>query len=185
MTQLVDALLLQSLGAGVALLAVYLTNKNQLRRLEIQLGSDKTEKSSQLRREKVETLYLDASKWIKYVYFVFLETASAMDGKRELKDIDSAHLDREKKQIEFDPDRIRMIVHLYFPEALQAYEALEVSRNRLAMVMADFRREYYDALEQGRRIDGKKNLSQFLTDLKVFDACGERFLKKVSDIANL
>lgn len=133
--------LFNNIGTGVitataALVGIFLTNRENNRRLALQLNNEKNNKYTEVMREKLEELYIQFKKWSDATKYHHENYVYLLEGKIDTENF--LGLWRTKQEIDFV--RVEMLINLYFPNILpafkdmmrsvnEAYEILEVLHN--------------------------------------------------------
>jgi len=168
------------MGAAVALVAVYFTNKGNLDRLKVQHSLDHEATKRQIKREKLEDLYLLVREWSKAADGFFSDVGAAMEGKKQLKDASKKLVEQYKddKSNKIDLARIEMIVHVYLPQVRESFNALEDSRDELGRLLNVFE----ERVKSGNK-EGIDLFPEFMQNLKRFENLSKQVLNSISKTA--
>ena len=129
------------LTASVTLVAVHLAYRGNLRQMALQLSHAETEKNAEVRREKLEELYIVAAKYSKMLASHFFPYLDVMMGKYDYNAALDMTIESGKDQ-QYDFDRLEMIVDLYFPELQAPLKELFEMRDSANEIMLDHKRQY-------------------------------------------
>lgn len=120
--------LFNNIGTGVitataALAGIFLTNRENNKRLALQLNNENN-KHREVMREKLEELYVQFRKWSLSVEYFYEDHISFLKGKIDLEALQNLAYKRENN---FDFNRIEMLINLYFPDLLPIFDELKKS----------------------------------------------------------
>ena len=154
------------IAGGIALLGVGITNKENTKRLKLQLTHSTNEKKAALTREKAEELYELTDTWLKGLFYNYMNLAFVMQGKSDY----NHYLDqiiKHGEQSEGNFARVEMIIHVYFPELLPKYNKILEHRENTNNISTEHKHAY-----EGGDLDGAKFLSGFTVEqTKLEEAC--------------
>lgn len=108
------------LGALLGLIGVFFANKSNLSRLQLQLENERQRHHSQVKREKLEELYVLVSHWLNDFFSHYFKLTLVMRGEIDY----NQYLDEiisDGKDAKTDFQRIEMILHIYGRELLPTY----------------------------------------------------------------
>jgi hypothetical protein len=114
------------LTATVTLLATYFNNRANTQRLQNQMYHEQTSRRLQLRRERLEELYVSSIKWFLGVDGYFLNYMSVMNGnltEEQAEELFHKHALSQK----VDYQRLEMIIDLYFPQLKKDFECVHAT----------------------------------------------------------
>jgi hypothetical protein len=159
--------------ATATLLAVYLTNKGNTSRLLLQLEEERKTKSSILLREKLEELYLLASKYATSLAAYYLPYLSVMKGELEYNQALEMTIERGRKESP-DFDRLQMLIELYFPSLSKSLNQLIENRDKANDILFAHKAEY----KKGNR-NNQEFLEQMLAALKQINQSSNTFKSSI------
>lgn len=129
------------LGALIALISVYLTNRSNTKRLKLQFELERETKETEFMRDKLEELYLLHEAWMNALSTSYLPFLSVMQGDITYDQALDLFIENNKNRRD-DFKRLQMLVDLYFPEIKSAFSQLSVARDRANKIKAEHKREY-------------------------------------------
>ena len=129
------------LGALIAMISVYLTNKSNIHILKLQLELERKTKEAEFMRDKLEELYLLHEAWMNALSTSYLPFLSVMKGEITYDQALDLFIENNKTpQANFK--RLQMLVDLYFPEIKPAFTQLSAARVGANKIKAEHKREY-------------------------------------------
>ena len=164
--------------AFVTLLAVYLTNEANYKKLLLQRDLERELKLKDIHREKLEELYCLSNSWIKNHVANWSPYYQVMLGELEYNDaLDLTIKHFEKNTLDYN--RIDMLISLYFNSLKNEFEILTKARDSVNKIWSEHKREY----KKGN-IDGLEFAKPFLDEQKSFVSHSKVFLNAVSNFKN-
>jgi len=170
------ALFTALLTSSLTLMGIRYTNKSHNERLNIQLTHERKLKQDELLRDRLEELYVESRKYMNHMITHFLPYLKVMQG--ELTYNEALDLNIAKGNITHNPDRVHLIMDMYFPELRESFRIVE---KRLDIVN-DINDGYKHQYKQGD-YSGHKWLPLFQKALKELGDSTSNFEKHVSSIA--
>lgn len=161
------------LGATIAAVAtlagVALTSLFALRTARQTANDQNQRKDKEFRIAKLEDLYLLFDKWKVYL----ISTVTAYEGWHE-GSVDATFIATALKDYDIyapgDYQRFRLILELYFPELLEPYKKIELSRAQMAKLMCPPEKRWHPP-------------ESFDVAIEAFDEAAEDFKKSMVDFA--
>lgn len=151
---------------GIALIGVGITNKENTKRLNLQLTHSTNESNSTIKRKKAEELYELTDTWLKGLFYNYMNLALVMKGKFDY----GQYLDqmiKHGKKSKGNFTRLEMIIHVYFQELLPAYNKVLEQREITNKIITEHKHAY-----EGGDLDGKRFLNGFTAEqLKLEESC--------------
>ncbi|APC92219.1 MULTISPECIES: hypothetical protein [Francisella] len=160
-----------SLPGIFTLLGVYIANRSNLKRYEL----EQRDKNLKLRLDKLEQLYLLFNDWAKWQYSLYLSYLKYTDIKSDVSRLNKILNEFDKKDLIGDNrQKQEMLISLYFADELQPYynNILEILDKHL----------YKYNLDLPKNTEGNTN---FLKDLEIFKQSCEIFKEKISEHSKL
>ncbi len=123
------------LGAAVALVANWLSNRHSRKLAELNLQSETRQKGAELRLERLEELHVLFDAWQLHLQQLYLWYLRCYAGKLEFKVI----LEEVKKHRLPDGDlqRLNVLVALYVPGLKDSYERVQAARAANVQFLGD------------------------------------------------
>lgn len=166
------------LTATATLSGVYLTNKENTKRLVLQLENEREIKQNELMREKLEELYLLSKKWAANIDIAYLNHTRAMNGDFDFETLLNIEKERNDKNA-CDFSRLEMLIDLYFPNIKVVYEEVIKARTKANQFMLVYRNNCLEG-----NTDGKKFVEQFLHAQEKFSEEVKKMIKVIAEQAN-
>jgi hypothetical protein len=129
------------LGALIALISVYLTNRSTTQRLRLQFELEREARNKDFIRDKLEELYLLHEAWLNALATSYLPFLSVMKGEMTYDDALDLFI-KNNKSPTVDFKRLQMLVDLYFPEIKVAFDQLSAARDGANAIKSAHKREY-------------------------------------------
>lgn len=167
------ALIAAIFTAAVALAGVYLTNRGNAQRLAAQLDHELREKRAELVREKGEELYVLTGAWLNELATNYLRVATVMKGTLSYRDY--IELTLKRGDPDYDFNRLRMLVDIYFSQLKESFARVLEARSRLNAIDLDHKRSH----DRGDT-DGSRFLGPYLEAQKALEAKGEEFRREIA-----
>jgi hypothetical protein len=150
------------LGGGIALLAVYLTNR-----------FDSEKRRRQMLLDRGEELYALNVKWLNGFFAYYLRRSSVMQGKltyNQALDLEIADLSKNTH----DFSRIEMLIDVYFPSTRSAYDRLAAGRDALNEIASQHKRAY-----EAGDLDGGAFYGPFLQAIQEIEEAGKSLKEEI------
>lgn len=129
------------LGAAIALVTIYLTDRSNTRRLKLQFDLERESKEKQFIRDKLEELYLLHEAWLNALATSYLPILNVIKGEITYNQALDMFIENNKdRQVDFK--RLQMLIDLYFPAIKPAFEKLSAARDRTNEIQRAHKREY-------------------------------------------
>jgi hypothetical protein len=129
------------LGAAIALVTIYLTDRSNTRRLKLQFDLERESKEKEFIRDKLEELYLLHEAWLNALATSYLPILNVMKGEITYNQALDMFVENNKdRQVDFK--RLQMLIDLYFPAIKPAFEKLSAARDRTNEIQRAHKREY-------------------------------------------
>jgi hypothetical protein len=159
------------IGAIISIFCVCLTNRSNTNQLRMQLEHERQSRTEDLKRERLEELYILVGHWLNMFAGHYISLSMVMQGKLDY----NQHLDQviegSKKQ-SHDFNRLRMLLDIYARELKPAYEKVLEARDELNEIATKHRHAY----ERGD-LDGKRFLKPYTTTQLKIERLGEALKK--------
>lgn len=170
---LITTLTSAGVGGAVALVGVYLTNKGNTARQDVQLAHQTQIERAELLRARGEELYELIDKWLNNLFGYYMVKASVMQGKLSYND----GLDLELKNGKTNSGnygRIQMLIDVYFPAIREQYDCVLSLREATNKYVFLHKRAY----ERGET-DGTAFLKPFTDNQLSLEAAAEKLKEAV------
>jgi hypothetical protein len=118
--------------ASAALLGVYITNLAQERRSRIEFQRSSMLKEQELKREKLEEMYILFQKWEKDVLSLCLNYILVYKGESSTEEAMS-FFQKNRLQEKNDPQRLKMLMSLYFPDLEVKFKVVFEERGKVLL----------------------------------------------------
>ncbi len=166
-----------TIGAFISIFGVWLTNRSSIKHLLIQLNNEKSIKATELKREKLEELYILVDKWLNAMAGKYLMLSLVMKGQIDYNQyLDQVVEDGEKQNLNFS--RLEMIVDIYCRDLELDYQKLMSARDGLSDITSAHKSAY-----KSGDIEGKKYLVPYNLAMKNLERLGSSFKKEVAKYA--
>lgn len=127
------------IGAALSLLGSWLTNKSNIKQLQIQLKHDEQVKNKNLKRERFEELYILLEHWSNRIFSNYLFLDLVVKGQMDY----NAYLDKITENTEKqDFKRIEMIINIYGKELKKAYKNVLISLEEYNKIKQEHKKAY-------------------------------------------
>lgn len=163
-------------GSVFTILGIWITNRANLKRLEIQLKHAKETNKENLMRDRLEELYILSDKYFNTLVSHQLPLRIVMRGEMSFNDALDLHIEwgKEKK---FDYQRLDMIIEMYFNELQEPYNEVLKIRDELNNISEGYKNQYKTG-----DYDGKRWLDLFQPKLEQLTQETENFRKKLTEL---
>lgn len=149
------ALVTAILTSALTLLGVWITNRSNSQRIKIQLEHDRKQKNEELKRERLEELYVQSKKYLNMLIMHYVPFRDVMNGEISFNQALDINIENGKTN-DFEPHRVSMLIDLYFPELKLSFNSILELRDKLNILVDDYKEQY-----KLGRIDGQKWLPSF------------------------
>ena len=165
------------LTAGAALAGVYLTNRENSKRLKLQLDHESEKKHRDLQRKMAEELYELTDEWLSGLFVKYINLSSVMKGEMNYNQYHDQLIEYgNKSKSKFV--RLEMIISIYFPELTTAYEKVIEMRG----VVNDISIKHKHAYEKGD-IDGERFLKPYTNAHLELEEYGDKLKEEIAQCA--
>ncbi len=154
----------------LTLMGVKLTNASNHQRLRIQLEHERQLKKEEILRDRIEKLYVEAKKYMIGIFNYFLPYGQVMKGEIDFNQALDMTIDYKAN---YNPERVLLIMDMYFPEVKSAFAEVEKVRDELNHIIHLFKEDYkrgsfskvewYQSFQSG--------LERFLESSTKFEEC--------------
>jgi len=165
------------LGASISIFGVWLNNRSSIKQLIIQYNNEKKVRASELKREKLEELYILVDKWLQAMFSQYLTLSLVMEGEIDY----NSHLDQvieNGEKQEFDFSRLQMLVDIYSHELKSGYQKLMDVRDNISKITSAHKIAY-----QNGNFNGKKYLASYTFELKNLEMLCSSFKQEIAEHA--
>lgn len=165
------------IGGIFTLLGVVIANKSSETRLKIQIESEHHKKQIQLKREKLDNLYILLTNWRNMFFSYTMNISLIMEGKINYNE----HLDRVIKgdfNDNIDFQRLEMIVNIYIPELLPNFNNVLELREKIMNVRDQHKKDYSSG-----KVNGEKYISPLMDAYSNFDSEIEKLRANIAKLA--
>lgn len=165
------------IGALLGLIGVFVANRSSLSRLQLQLEKEQQRHHSQVKRERLEELYILLSHWINMFFGHYFKLTLVMkneiDYNQYLDEIISEGADRK-----VDFQRIEMILHIYGRELLPSYHKVLEWREKVNDIAAAHKSDY----KKGK-MNGEKYVAPYTAVHTELENAVESLKKELAELA--
>lgn len=172
------ALVTAILTSIITLLGVWLTNWASYKRLKLQLEHDRDIKREELIRDRLEELYTASKKYLNTLCSYYLPYRQVMKGELTFNQALEVTIQTGEK-VSYDPGRVTMLIHMYFPEIQPAFDEIMQVRDELNEVLFGYKEQY----KQGDT-DGREWLLAFQPLLELLSKLCDNFDKNIVKLNN-
>jgi hypothetical protein len=168
--QIIAVLLTAVITAAVTLISVYLTNLGHSKREHEQFKRNEKQGKNELRRVKLEELYVLFANWESDVSTLYMTFVPVILGTMAEKD---AWNITQKTKLSEDGSyqRISMIIHMYFPQLIDGLSEVLKSRDKVSSFLGENRPK-------------DRSTNEFLKAHDSFDKVAKGFSEKIAGISN-
>lgn len=150
-------LIAAAIGAAIALVGVFFTERGNTARLKIQLEDEARKRKKELLTDRGEELYELVDKWDRSIISFIVIKQRVMEGKLDYHQGNKLMVEQEEKK-DWNFSRITMLTNVYFPDINDAYNDAVSSQISIVEIVSAHIQEY-----EAGTIDGKKFLEQLRT----------------------
>lgn len=147
-------------GSSLTIVGVLLTNRSNTERLKTQLQHEQNVRRQERRRERAEELYVESKKYLDAVVIHYLPYKKVMQGELTFNQALDLTIDNGSKR-DFEPHRVTMIIHMYFPNLQKPFNEIMAKRDFLNRIVMGYKEQYKIG-----DIDGTKWLDPFQATLE-------------------
>jgi hypothetical protein len=158
------------ISAFSALLGVYISNKAQEKRLEIQYKNEAKVRSIELKKKKLEEMFILFQKWEMDVTCLYLRFIPVFKGEAQAAAAQNAASENSLQE-KGDHQKFQAILSLYFPELKEAFSVVTEKRGIVLK---------YCTGEIAATLD---NLDAFYAEQEEFELITSNFRSNLSDVA--
>ncbi|EIK4762118.1 hypothetical protein ACCH75_003375 [Vibrio parahaemolyticus] len=153
-------------GAGLGLSGVVFANRSSLLRLKLQLATEKDREHAQIKRERLEELYVLLSQWANMFFSHFFKLTLVMKGDIDYNQyLDEVIEDGKSSNVDFQ--RIEMILNIYGRELLPIYEDILKCRSKINEISAAHKADYKRGKFNGEKYLEPYSMVHTELDIKV------------------
>ncbi len=138
------------LTSSVTLLGVWFTNRANIQRIQLQLDNEKENRYEELFREQLEELYIQSNRYLSSLWGHYLPYAKVMNGELTFNQALDMTIERASKK-DYDPNRVTMLINMYFPQIKPEFEKIIDIRNKLNRIIDKFKAQYKTGTPDGTR----------------------------------
>ncbi len=165
------ALVTAILTSAITLLGVWFTNWASHQRLKLQLEHDQNLKREELIRDRLEELYVVSKKYLNTLCSYYFPYRQVMKGELTFNQALDITIETKK---DYDPNRVTMLIHMYFPEIQPSFDEIMRIREKLNSIINGYKCQY----KQGDT-DGTEWLRAFQPLLELLAKLCDNFDKEV------
>jgi len=165
--QAITALAGVFLGSVFTLIGVWINNKENTKRLKLQFKHEEKIRQKTLEREYLEELYVISDKYFNTLISHFLPYRTVMKGELTFNEALDLNIDTK---LNFDVQRVSMIIHMYFPKLENSYDEILKVREELNEIIFHYGEQYKNGNQ-----DGSKWLLSFQPDLELISKKMQNF----------
>jgi len=163
-------------GALLGLLGVLLANRSNLTRLKLQMEHERQSKSSDIKRERLEELYVLLSHWINMFFNHYFKLTLVMRDEMDYNQyLDEIINSGNKNKTDFQ--RMEMIINIYGHELLPNYNQVLECREKVNDIAATHKSDYKKGL------NGTKYLKPYTAAHQKLDKSVEQLKNQISELA--
>jgi len=134
------------IGSIFTLIGVWINNKENTKRLKLQFAHEEKVKQDTLRREYLEELYIISDKYFNALTSHFIPYRTVMKGELTFNEALDLDIDRD---LNFDVQRVPMIIHIYFPNLENSYNEILKIREELNEIIFHYGEQYKNGNHDG------------------------------------
>jgi hypothetical protein len=139
---MLEHLIPAAVGACLALLASYLTNRSNAARLILQLQHERSTRVADLRREHAEELFTLAEHWLTGLTLHLITHSKVMSGELTYDQANDLTIERGAKDSNVNVSRLEMLIKFYFPSLLPAWNRVVEMRDEANELINAHKRAY-------------------------------------------
>lgn len=128
-------------GAILGLSGVVFANRSSFQRLQLQLNTEKDRAHAQVKRERLEELYVLLSQWVNMFFSNFFKLTLVMKGEIDYNQyLDEIIESGQASKVDFQ--RIEMIFNIYGRELLPKYKEVLKCREKINDIAEAHKQDY-------------------------------------------
>jgi hypothetical protein len=162
------------LGALISVSGVWLTNRSSIKQLIIQHNNEKTVKADELKREKLEELYILIDNWLNAMFSQYLMLSSVMKGDIDYNQYLDSVIEKGNQQ-NVDFCRFEMIVNIYSNDLEPYYQQLMTARDDINKIISSHKAAY-----KSGDFNGEKYITPFNAAMNKLEKLGSSFKKEIA-----
>jgi len=143
------------LSSVMTLLGVWLSNRATNQRLKLQFEHEQITKHADLVRNRLEELYVESKKYLNHLFSHYLPYREVMNGALTFNQALDLTI-RNGENVNFDPNRVTLLIHMYFPEVQPAFDEIMTVREKLNEIIRGYKEQYNNG-----QLDGTKWVGAF------------------------
>lgn len=128
------------MGAALALVGVWSTNRSSIQRLVIQLQYERDLKEHENTRLRHEELYVESRKYLDAMVSYFLPYRMVMKGELTFNQALDMTIQQGQSR-DFQPHRVTMLIDLYFPELNPPFDEVMAVRDNLGRLVDGYKQQ--------------------------------------------
>ncbi|MBL0687394.1 MAG: hypothetical protein JJV94_06180 [Sulfurospirillum sp.] len=161
-------------GSIFTILGIFITNRANTKRVEIQHKHEKETNKENLMRDRLEELYILSDKYFNTLVSHQLPLRMVMKGEISFNDALDLQIERGKEK-KFDYNRVNMIIEMYFNELQEPYSEVLKIRDELNNISEGYKNQYKTG-----DYDGRKWLDLFQPKLELLTQKTGNFKNKLT-----
>ncbi|HNO76144.1 MAG TPA: hypothetical protein PKG49_11190 [Nitrosomonas mobilis] len=164
------------IGSSLTIIGVVLTNRSNTERLKTQLQHEQNIRRQELKRERVEELYIESKKYLNAVGIHYLPYKKVMEGELTFNQALDLNIGNGSKR-DFEPHRVTMIIDMYFPNLQKPFNEIMAKRDFLNRIVTGYKEQYKTG-----GTDGSRWLEPFQAKLEELSEAITAFEKLVASL---
>jgi len=120
---------------------VWLTNCASNQRLKLQLEHEQNVKREALVRDRLEELYVISKKYLNTLCSYYFPYRQVMKGELSFNQALDITIEGGEKR-DYDPNRVTMLIHMYFPEVQPSFDEIMQVREKLNDIIDGYKWQY-------------------------------------------
>jgi len=134
----------------LTLIGVWLTNNASNQRLKIQLEHERKLRDEELTRDRLEELYVLSNKYLGTLVSHYLPFRMVMNGELTFNQALDMTIESCSRK-DYEPHRVTMLIHMYFPEIKPEFDQLMEIREKLNSIIDGYKEQYKSGNPDGSR----------------------------------
>lgn len=163
-------------GSIFTLIGAWVTNRANNQRLQIKFKYENKIRQEIILREKLEDLYLVSHKYFNTLLSHQLPYRQVMEGELTFNQALDLVIELGAKK-DFEPQRVTMLIHMYFPELKNDYNKILKIRDNLAAITNGYKEQYKTG-----NIDGSQWLDLFQPEIELLAEKTTQFEEKLTQL---
>lgn len=164
------------IASAFALIGAWITNQANKQRLRIQFEHDDKIRKETLLREKLEDLYMVSHKYFNALVSHQFPYRMVMKGEITFNRALDLVIEWGGKK-DYEPQRMTMLIHMYFPELKNQYEEILKIRDNLSEITNGYKEQYKTG-----NIDGSEWLKMFQPEIELLAEKTTQFEEKLTQL---